>query len=60
MLKIFTTKPEFFDHLEQSNNIKKVNVFQIIESIKKDGDNSLIRLTEQYDKVKISKFRVPD
>ena len=60
MLKIFTTKAEFFDHLEQSNNIKKVNVFQIIESIKKDGDNSLIRLTEQYDKVKISKFRVPD
>ena len=35
MLKIFTTKAEFFDHLEQSNNIKKVNVFQIIESIQK-------------------------
>ncbi len=60
MLRTYTTKPEFFDHLNQSNNIKTTNVFKIIESIKKDGDKALSRLTEKYDKVKISKFRVSD
>ena len=54
MLRTYTTKPEFFDHLNQSNNIKNTNVFKIIESIKKDGDKALSRLTEKYDKVKIS------